>query len=210
MKSERSKLIDAKRARQFVRFSRRFETSPVRGYVLDVGPKLFLLALVSDRLWFDGFECFRVADVRNVREDPYAAFAEAALRKRRERVPRHPRVSVQRVDELLASAGRAFPLVTIHREQVDRKTCQIGRVEKVRRGRVSLLEIDPAAKWDEQPNGYRLSEITRVNFGGDYENALYLVGGSPSAPPRHMVSPLGQHSTFSSRGRRAPLPVELR
>jgi hypothetical protein len=181
MKNVRSQLMDAMRARRLVRFSRRFEKWAARGYVLDVGPKFFLRAIVSDRLWFDGFECFRVGDVRNVREDPYAAFAEAALRRRRERLPRKPRLSVRRPDELLVSAGRAFPLVTIHREEVDPKVCWIGRVMHVKGGRVSLLEIDPAAEWRQQPNDYRLSEITRVNFGGDYENALYLVGGNPGA-----------------------------
>lgn len=31
--------------------------------------------------------------------------------------------------------------------------------------------------WEDTPQEYRIKEITRVNFGGDYENALYLVGG---------------------------------
>ena len=99
-----------------VRFSRRFEDFAIRGYVLDVGPRLFLLALVNDRIRFDGFECFRVGDVRDLTPDPYGAFAEAALEKRRERKPKTPRVSVASIEELLLSAGRAFPLVTIHRE----------------------------------------------------------------------------------------------
>ena len=50
--------------------------------------------VVSDRIWFDGFECFRVGDVREFRPDPYAVFAESALKKRGERVPKKPRVSV--------------------------------------------------------------------------------------------------------------------
>jgi hypothetical protein len=44
----------------------------VRGYVLDIGPKFFLLALLSDRIWFDAFECFRINDVKDVGVDPYA------------------------------------------------------------------------------------------------------------------------------------------
>lgn len=36
------------RNRQLVRFNRRFEEHKVRGYVLDVGPRFFLLALVSE------------------------------------------------------------------------------------------------------------------------------------------------------------------
>lgn len=177
-------LRNALHAKRLVRFSRRFEESPVRGYVLDIGPKFFLMALVGDRIWFDGFECFRVRDVNEIQNDPYADFAESALRKRRQRLPKKPRVSVASIDELLLSARRAFPLVTIHREQVDPHVCWIGRILGVERGRVSLLEINPDAKWDEKPNTYRLDEITRVNFGGDYENALHLVGGSPPQATR--------------------------
>jgi hypothetical protein len=63
-------------------------------------------------------------------------------------MPRKPRVSVASIEELLLSANRAFPLVTIHREQVDRKVCFIGRVVRIDRGRVSLLEINPGAgRW---------------------------------------------------------------
>jgi len=162
------------------RLSRRFEDSKIRGYILDIGPTFFLLALVSDRIRFDGFECFRVSDVLDVKQDPYAAFAEAALEKRGQPKPKKPEVSVDDVEALLLSAGRIFPLVTIHREQVDPDICWIGRVLGVNRGRVSLLEINPDATWDSSPNEYPLREITRVNFGGDYETALHLVGGDPT------------------------------
>jgi hypothetical protein len=175
-----SQLKNARLARQFVRFSQRFEDYPIRGYVLDIGPSFFLMALVSDRLWFDGFECFRLSDVRGVTADPYAHFAESALRKRRERVPNKPRVSVTSIEKLLLTAGRAFPLVTIFREQVDPDLCWIGRILSVKQGHVSLLEMNPDASWENKPNTYLLKEITRVNFGGDYEKALHLVAAAPS------------------------------
>jgi hypothetical protein len=167
------------RKRQFVRFDCRFEDSPVRGYVLDVGPEFFLLASVSDRIWFDGFECFRIGDVRGFEPDPRVRFAESALRKRGERLPRKPRVSVRSIEELLVSAGREFPLVTVHREGVDQEACWIGRVLAVGHGSVSLIEITPDATWEAKSESYRLSEITRVSFGADYEAALFLVGGEP-------------------------------
>src|SRR5260370_7941949 len=43
-------LVGAMHRRELIRFSRRFESSKIRGYVLDVGPQFFLLALVSDRI----------------------------------------------------------------------------------------------------------------------------------------------------------------
>jgi len=84
-----SQLVDAKSNRCFVRLSRRFEDSKVRGYVLNIGPEFFLFALVSDRIWFDGFECFRVRDILEVKPDPYGAFAEAALKEAPRAQARH-------------------------------------------------------------------------------------------------------------------------
>jgi hypothetical protein len=179
VKGRSALLTDAMHRRQLVRFSRRFESSRIHGYVLDVGTHFFMLLVVSDRIQFDGFDCFRIRDVRNVKPAPYAAFVEAALKKRGARRPPKPRIRLANVEELLLSAARSFPLITIHREQVDPDACWIGSVLGVKHGRVSMLEIGPDAVWDHAPEEYRISEITRVNFGGDYETALRLVGGDP-------------------------------
>jgi hypothetical protein len=131
-------LADAMRGQRLVQFSRQFESSTIRGYVLDAGPRFFLIALVSDRIRFDGFECFRSSDVKNVRPGPYTAFVQTALRKRGERRPKVPRVSVANIEELLVSTGRTLPLVTIRRERVAPDVCWIGRVLSIDRGRVSI------------------------------------------------------------------------
>lgn len=179
MDGKRTQLANAMRKRTFLRLTRRFEDTAIRGYVLDIGPQFFLFAIVSDRIWFDGFECFRLTDIKAVKPDPYSAFAAKVLKLRGERIPKKPRVNLTSVEELLLSASRAFSLVTIHRELLDPEVCWIGRVVCVTRGLVSFTEISPDAKWDRTPSEYRLSQITRVNFGGDYEEALHMVGGSP-------------------------------
>lgn len=102
----------ALRKRSLVRFRQRYDNFLIRGYVLDIGPTFLLTAVVSDRIWFDGFECFRIRDVRGLMAEPYAEFVETALRKRRERIPKKPRVDVTTIEELLLTANRAFPLVT--------------------------------------------------------------------------------------------------
>jgi hypothetical protein len=94
-------------------------------------------------------------------------------------MPRKPRLKLASLGALLWSANRAFPLVTIHREKVDPDVCHIGRITALKNNRVSLLEIGPDALWDKEISDYSLKEITRVDFGGDYEKALHLVGGAP-------------------------------
>jgi hypothetical protein len=170
----------ALRQKVFVRFTRPIEPGNVYGYVYGSGPKWFLVAIVVDASRFNGFQCFRLADVRDLRVPaPYAAFLENALRMRRIPRPKKPSVNLATIEKLLVSAGRAFPLVTIHREQADPEVCHIGRVLGVGKGRVSLLEICPDATWEKEPQHFRLGEITRVNFAGEYEASLHLVGSDP-------------------------------
>jgi hypothetical protein len=172
-----SQLTAAMHERQLVRIVRRFESTAVRGYVVAIGPKFFLLLLVSDRIWFDGFECFRIKDVLSIQTDPYSRFVEAALKKRGQRRPRKPKINLESVEGILLSANKAFPLLAIHREGKDPEVCCIGKVCEVVDGKVLLLSINPHAKWEAAPDEYRVNQITRVNFGGDYEDALHIVGG---------------------------------
>ncbi len=163
-----------------MRFTRPLEKGWVRGYVLAVVQCFVPVALVSDDIWFNGYQCFRLSDIRNVQvPDKYSSFVEAALRKRGQRRPKKPRVNLDSLGELLTTANQAFPLVTIHVEKTDPAVCYIGRVTGIVNDRASLLEITPDAKWDKHPEEYKLREITRVDFGGDYEEALHLVGGPP-------------------------------
>ena len=178
-KTTKSRLALALRDKVLVRFASALERGTVNGYVLDIGPQFFLIALVSDGLRLNGFQCYRLSDIRKLQvPDKYARFHEAVLKKRGQRIPKKPPVVVSSLARLLLTANRAFPLVTIHRERVDRSACWIGRVVGLRKGRVTLVEIGPDASWYDEPGTYRLSEITRVDFGGDYEDALHLIGGS--------------------------------
>jgi hypothetical protein len=164
--------------REFVRIRRRFDHAFVHGYVLASGSRHFVMAVVDDRLWYDGFECYRLKDVQSVEADPHAAFAESALRLRGQRKPRLPRLDLESAQTLLESAGALYPLVTIHREKVEPDVCHIGRVVGTSEKRVTLLEIGPDAQWDEAEVAYPIKGITRVDFGGGYEDALALVGGT--------------------------------
>jgi hypothetical protein len=130
-----AELTTAMRERQLVRFYRPQEDSLIRGYILGIGPEFLCLALVSDRVWFDGFECFRIADVEDLEADPYAEFVEAALDKRGEKRPSHPSVDLGDIGDLLLSAARLFPLVTVHKELARRLLHWPGRQ---RRGRACL------------------------------------------------------------------------
>jgi hypothetical protein len=175
----RTQLRRALRRRVLVQFERPLEPGSVLGYVRGVGAAHFMVSVIGPDMRPDGFQVFRLRDVRRLRvPHKHARFVEASLRLRGARLPRTPRVRLDGVPGVLRSASRLFPLVTIHRERVDPAVCQIGRVLAVDDRRVRLLEIDPDAKWRGEPREYATSEITRVDFGCGYEEALALVNGA--------------------------------
>jgi hypothetical protein len=167
-------------AKTLVKFWNPYDPGSTHGYVLDIGPRFFLLGLVGDEIRFNGFQCLRLSDVRRLQvPDPYSDFIVATLRKRGDSIKRKPNIKLKTLPQLLKSADRLFPLVTIHRERAKPGTCEIGRVIDVSRARVSMLEIGPDAVWKKEPTNIPLKEITRVDFGGGYEDALHIVGGNP-------------------------------
>jgi hypothetical protein len=180
MSSAKSDFLNSAMQKEaLVGFRRRFEDNYVHGYVLALGAEFFVLASVSDRIRYDGYECFRIADIKKPDFAKNTAFIEAALTARGEVRP-SCKLDVTSLETLLISASAAFPLITIHQEKRDSDVCWIGRILGVQRHNVSLLEIRPDATWCDEPSQYELKDITRVNFDGDYERALHLVGGNPT------------------------------
>lgn len=180
-----SQLTEAFHHKVLVRFWSRYDDSWTHGYVLDIGPRFFLFAPIGEDMRFNGFQCPRVSAVRELQvPDPYAEFTVAALRKRGQIIRRKPNVNVSSLSELLKSANRLFPLVTVHRERADPEVCEIGRVIDVTKSHLQLHEIGPDAVWDEKLTRILLREITLIESGGGYEEALNLVGGKPKQPKK--------------------------
>ena len=174
------KLNAAQKSRTLVRFESRFEDGFISGYVLGVGPAWFMLLLVDDRVRFNGHQFFRMSNISKLRTDPYEKFVETAMKKRKLRRPKAPRVDLSTTETLLRSTLGKCPLTTIHTEGVDPNVCYIGRIIAIDATTGSMLEIRPGAVWHRKPSSFRLRDITRLNIGGDYEDALYLVGGEPA------------------------------
>lgn len=166
---------------RLMRVHRSVEETAARGHVLAVGDAFVAIAVVDDRQRYDGVQCFRLQDIRIVEPDPYAAFAEAALAARGEVRPSLGDVSLSGVNALLLTASAAHPLITVHPEADDPDVCFIGKVLSLEGGLLWLREIGPDAVWDDEPEAHRIDQITRVDFGGDYEQALALIGGEPPA-----------------------------
>jgi hypothetical protein len=75
---------------------------------------------------------------------------------------------------LLIDISEEFGLVTLHREEIEPDSCEIGRVVRADAVTYELEEIGSDARWFDDTFEYDLYDITRIEFGGAYEDALLL------------------------------------
>lgn len=154
----------------------------IRGYVLAIDQSWMLMAKTRDGGYPDGFTVLRVPAIKKVRED--RSFEAQFLRHIGQWPPAGPSVAIDlsAPQTIITSAAALQTLVTLYTEQKRPDECYIGAPMDWEKNHVWLLEVDGQARWERDMSPYRLSKITRIEFGGDYEKALFTVAGP--LPPR--------------------------
>lgn len=155
------------------------------GYVVDVGARWALLAMLDDRIVLDGFTAVSIADIIRVKRAGTREFVERALRLHGEWPPRAPAESIPLGDmrELVRFAAQQDPMITIHIEHRDPDVCFIGVPVKFGRRYLHLREATPNAEWWDRIWKWAWSDISRVDFGDRYARTLHEVAGAPPSGP---------------------------
>jgi hypothetical protein len=154
-----------------------FDRKPIdrhflRGFVIDGSPQLSLVQILDcDSFRLDGYAVIRNADVRRWRAIPEDNFLARAARLHKLRPSKPDTVNIASLGEAAASAGAAFPLITIHCERIDKGACYVGRMLLTDQRAVTILYLSPEAEWEEAES-YSLRDITLLEFGGAYEGLL--------------------------------------
>jgi hypothetical protein len=148
------------------------------GFVCAVGAQWTLVQLVDRYGAADGFRAIRRGTIDEVEPiDPETSFLPSVL-KARPLTSAVPAVDLDDARWLLEGAQRLGALVTITSEDMEPDAFQLGRVTALDDG-VLLRKVAPNGTWlEEQFFGY--AGITRVGFGGNYEEALALAVGAIS------------------------------
>lgn len=150
----------------------------VDGFVTDIGAAWVALEKLDDRVRPDGWSLVRLRDIKSISIDPDPdCFEIKALRARGLWPPTPTRVSLDDVAAVVRSAAAADPVTTVFVEDDRPQVCWIGAVVSVGEQALRLLEIDTQGEWRRKSRSIDLEDITRIEFGGGYEEALRLVAG---------------------------------
>ena len=75
---------------------------------------------------------------------------------------------------VLKSVGNKFKVISVHHEAKNPDTCVVGRIRLLTDKTVVLDWISPVGVWDGSTVTLDIADITRIDFGGGYEEALSL------------------------------------
>lgn len=171
----------ARRENALVAVRRRVPSADrVEGYVVGVGRSWLALAKLNSGFELDGWAFLRLRDLKEI-GPPAGAMAprvpEEILRARSQWPPQAPAIDLDGFVGIVTSAAAASPLTAVFTEYDRPDSCWIGSVRSVGDQTLSLLEIDTKAEWDRRPRLFDAEDVTRLEFGGGYEEALNLVSG---------------------------------
>lgn len=144
------------------------------GFVIIANEEMVLLQLVDDSVRLNGYQVLFLEDISDfVHPAPFNDFQKRVLSLRGENIV-DPEVELDDLAVLLIDISEEFGLVTLHREEVEPDSCEIGRVVRADAVTYELEEIGSDARWFDDTFEYDLYDITRIEFGGAYEDALIL------------------------------------
>jgi len=166
------------RSKYLVKLKRKpLDDENLYGFVLACSDTLMLLHILNMATFtLNGYSVIRNDDVSlyAVYDRPDYYFESKALRLKGVEPKTPPEISVANIPELLTSVDKHYPLTTIYREQMRGDICFIGRLLEMAPKTFALFELDVCAEWIG-PRRYRFADITRIDFGAGYEEALSLV-----------------------------------
>ncbi|WP_068201991.1 hypothetical protein [Isoptericola dokdonensis] len=152
----------------------------VEGFVVGIGARWVALAEVDGSVRFDGWTLLRLEDIQAVTVDPDPdSFTVKALRARSEWPPPSTDVELDDFRSAVATSAAMAPMTSIFVELDRPDICYIGAVVSVDADTLRLLEVDQQAQWHRKVRPIDASDVTRIDFGGAYEEALALVAGPP-------------------------------
>ena len=171
-----------------------------RGFVVGVSDSLILIHEVNgDTFSLNGYSVVRCEDVKDYRVfDKREYWQNRAIRRLKIAPVALPEISLASVPALLASIDERFSLTAFHPEQKRPDICYIGRLLTMTDKTVTIDDLDSNAEWSG-PRRIKLNDITRIDFGSAYEEALAVV--APKRPRRKTKRPNRLSGTVSADGR---------
>jgi hypothetical protein len=151
----------------------------IQGYVVGVGAKWTVLAVLDDRIAVDGWSALRIREIQSVTIEPDVGCLETmVLRRRGEFPPSSPDIDLADSTAVLRSIPSDQIVGVSVRGQ--RAHYLVGYIQGIDGEKVHVLCVGRTPIMDFKLRKVRARNIDRVNVGGSYERAHLLAISLPA------------------------------
>jgi hypothetical protein len=164
---------------RLVELFRELDDTPMYGFVVAESAALLVIHRVSDRYDLDGYCAFPLGDVTSINE----SFKKRDLYQRAMQLKAQVPVALQEVElssmrTLMESAQDGFGVLVISREKVEPGEVEVGTIRMTSEETYVLRWLTANADWENDDRPFRYRDITKLEFGSEYEQTLLAVARS--------------------------------
>jgi len=164
---------------RLVEVSQATDETPVYGFVVGESSALVVLHRVSDRYDLDGYCALPLGEVTSINE----SFAKRDLYQRVVQLKALAPVPPEGIDftsmrTLMESAQEVFGVLVIAREKVQPSEVEVGTIRMTSEDTYVLRWLTGTAEWENDDRPFRYRDITKLEFGTEYEQMLLAVARS--------------------------------
>ena len=157
-------------------FRERFDASPWFGFIVGESRDLVAIHQVNDCYSLDGYRVFRRKDITELADSfRRRDLIQQALQIKRQ-LPIAPRdVDLMSMRSLMQTAQVAYGVLVISREEVEPDEVEVGVIRMNSNDTYVLRWLSIDAEWDNDERPFRFSDVTMLEFAGEYEQTLLQV-----------------------------------
>ena len=167
-------ILKKSKTRHLFQVKRRLkDVGSTTGFIVAFSDSLFLFhTLDMDTFRLNGYTVLREEDISQYRLFTKAEFWQVRAVRHFHLKPIRPAgISVSSFPELVKSVAEHYPLITFHPEKKKPDVCYIGSVVSMTEHTFTIEDLDSNGEWSG-PRRMKFSDVTRMDFGGGYEEAL--------------------------------------
>ena len=145
---------------------------------MEVNPRFLVMQVVDESFHLDGYSVLPIEDI-----DRYRVAEEQDDMTRYVLINRYgPEYLDSTVIEqmnledfsFLKQVHKHYPLISVHRGYISDTKFSVGRIVRVEEDFSLLHEVSTEACWIDGLMKFDYDDVTRIDFGGAYEEALWM------------------------------------
>jgi len=166
------------RSSVLVEVERDLPTSPnIRGFVVGVSSRFLMIRILSDDFQLNGYSIIPIDTVSQYRiASEYQEMVDYLLGYEGDDVDGFDSTSFIKMAsdfEFLKDVHKYFPVVSVFLEDEEEYVFELGLVEEVLESTLIMRTISPTGIIAKDVTMIDLDEVTRIDFGGAYEEAVW-------------------------------------